>query len=73
MRILPRLIILIDPASCCSMAEMKVAYTNATEAAKLLSMQLDTKNYHEHLLIGSKNLAQLNAIYELNYGIPIIT
>jgi len=49
-----------------AMAEMKVAYTNATEAAKLLSNATsDTKNYHEQVQLVSKNLAQLNAIYEL--------
>ncbi len=49
-----------------SLAEMKVAYTNATEAAKLLSNATDdTKNYHEQVQLVSKNLAQLNAIYEL--------
>lgn len=49
-----------------SLAEMKVAYTNATEAAKLLSEAThDTRNYHEQVQLVSKNLAQLNAIYEL--------
>ncbi|HYV91556.1 MAG TPA: gliding motility protein GldL [Chitinophagales bacterium] len=49
-----------------SLAEMKVAYTNATEAANLLSNAAgDTKNYHEQVQLVSKNLAQLNAIYEL--------
>ena len=49
-----------------SLAEMKVAYTNATEAAKLLANATDdTKNYHEQVQLVSKNLAQLNAIYEL--------
>lgn len=49
-----------------SLAEMKVAYTNATEAARLLSNATqDTKNYHEQVQLVSKNLAQLNAIYEL--------
>ena len=49
-----------------SLAEMKVAYTNATEAARLLSDAThDTKNYHEQVQLVSKNLAQLNAIYEL--------
>lgn len=49
-----------------ALAEMKVAYTNATEAAKLLGEAThDTKNYHEQVQLVSKNLAQLNAIYEL--------
>ena len=49
-----------------ALAEMKVAYTNATEAAKLLgNATVDTKNYHEQVQLVSKNLAQLNAIYEL--------
>ncbi|MCY7410298.1 MAG: gliding motility protein GldL [Chitinophagales bacterium] len=49
-----------------ALGEMKVAYTNATEAAKLLSDATgDTKNYHEQVQLVSKNLAQLNAIYEL--------
>ncbi|MEO5673857.1 MAG: gliding motility protein GldL [Chitinophagales bacterium] len=49
-----------------SLGEMKVAYTNATEAAKLLANATDdTKNYHEQVQLVSKNLAQLNAIYEL--------
>jgi len=49
-----------------SLAEMKVAYTNATEAVNLLSNAAgDTKNYHEQVQLVSKNLAQLNAIYEL--------
>ncbi len=49
-----------------SLAEMKVAYTNATEAARLLGEAThDTKNYHEQVQMVSKNLAQLNAIYEL--------
>ncbi|MCS6916634.1 MAG: gliding motility protein GldL [Chitinophagales bacterium] len=49
-----------------SLAEMKVAYTNATEAAKLLGEAThETRNYHEQVQQVSKNLAQLNAIYEL--------
>lgn len=49
-----------------ALAEMKVAYTNATEAAKLLAdTGRETKNYHEQVQLVSKNLAQLNAIYEL--------
>jgi gliding motility-associated protein GldL len=49
-----------------ALGEMKVAYTNATEAAKLLANASgDTKNYHEQVQLVSKNLAQLNAIYEL--------
>ncbi|HUM47940.1 MAG TPA: gliding motility protein GldL [Chitinophagales bacterium] len=49
-----------------ALAEMKVAYTNATEAAKLLgNATTETKNYHEQVQLVSKNLAQLNAIYEL--------
>jgi len=50
------------------MAEMKVAYTNATEASpSYFPMQLlIQKNYHETGAIGfQRNLAQLNAIYEL--------
>jgi gliding motility-associated protein GldL len=49
-----------------ALAEMKVAYTNATEAAKLLANAAgETKNYHEQVQLVSKNLAQLNVIYEL--------
>ncbi|MCS6990277.1 MAG: gliding motility protein GldL [Chitinophagales bacterium] len=49
-----------------ALAEMKVAYTNATEAAKLLGEAThETRNYHEQVQQVSKNLAQLNAIYEL--------
>lgn len=49
-----------------ALAEMKVAYTNATEATKLLAdSAADSKNYHEQVTLVSKNLAQLNTIYEL--------
>ncbi|MBX7107335.1 MAG: gliding motility protein GldL [Chitinophagales bacterium] len=49
-----------------ALAEMKVAYANATEAAKLLgNATAETKSYHEQVQQVSKNLAQLNAIYEL--------
>ncbi|MBA2423632.1 MAG: gliding motility protein GldL [Chitinophagales bacterium] len=49
-----------------ALAEMKVAYTNATEAANLLANAAgETKNYHEQVQLVSKNLAQLNVIYEL--------
>ena len=49
-----------------ALADMRVAYTNATEAANLLSRATDeTKNYHQQVQLVSKNLAQLNAIYEL--------
>ena len=53
-------------AAADSLKEMKVAYNNATEAANLLaSGAQDTRNYHEQVQQVSKNLAQLNAIYEL--------
>lgn len=49
-----------------ALADMRVAYTNATEAAKLLGNATEeTRNYHEQVQLVSKNLAQLNAIYEL--------
>ncbi|MBA3649283.1 MAG: gliding motility protein GldL [Chitinophagales bacterium] len=49
-----------------SLADMKVAYTNATEAAKLLSATSnDAKNYQQQVQMVSKNLSQLNALYEL--------
>jgi len=49
-----------------ALAAMKEAYANATEAANsLASSSGDTKKYHEQVQIVTQNLAQLNAIYEL--------
>ncbi len=49
-----------------ALAEMKIAYANATEAANsLASSSTDTKKYHEQVQQVTQNLAQLNAIYEL--------
>lgn len=49
-----------------ALSEMRNAYTQATEAAALLASGADeTKKYHEQVQMVSKNLAQLNAIYEL--------
>jgi len=53
-------------AAANALSEMKVAYANATSAANLLaSAANETKAYHEQVQITTKNLAQLNAIYEL--------
>ena len=53
-------------AAANALNEMKVAYANATSAANLLaSAANETKAYHEQVQITTKNLAQLNAIYEL--------
>ncbi len=49
-----------------ALTEMKKAYNEATNAAELLASGADeTKKYHEQVQQVSKNLAQLNAIYEL--------
>lgn len=49
-----------------ALSEMKKAYNEATSAAELLASGADeTKKYHEQVQQVSKNLAQLNAIYEL--------
>ncbi len=49
-----------------ALAEMKVSYANATNAANLLAnAATETKAYHEQVQITTKNLSQLNAIYEL--------
>jgi len=49
-----------------ALSEMRSAYNQATEAASLLASGADeTKKYHEQVQMVSKNLAQLNAIYEL--------
>ena len=49
-----------------ALSEMKVAYNNATVAVQELSaISGDTKNYHEQVQLVSKNLASLNAVYEL--------
>ena len=49
-----------------ALSEMKVAYNEATKAAQLLASGADeTKKYHEQVQVVTKNLAQLNAIYEL--------
>lgn len=49
-----------------ALADMKVAYASATEAANsLASSSTDTKKYHEQVQQVTQNLAQLNAIYEL--------
>jgi len=49
-----------------ALTEMKKAYAEATSAAELLASGADeTKKYHEQVQQVSKNLAQLNAIYEL--------
>jgi gliding motility-associated protein GldL len=46
--------------------EMRLAYNEATKAANLLASGADeTKKYHEQVQQVSKNLSQLNAIYEL--------
>jgi len=45
---------------------MKTAYADATEAmTKLQSAQSDTVKYHEQVQMVTKNLASLNAMYEL--------
>lgn len=45
---------------------MKTAYNKATTAVSELSeISSETKNYHEQVQLVSKNLAQLNAVYEL--------
>ncbi len=45
---------------------MKTAYAGATEAmTKLQSAQADTVKYHEQVQMVTKNLASLNAMYEL--------
>ena len=45
---------------------MKLAYNGAAEAMKKLeNAQADTVKYHEQVQLVSKNLSQLNAIYEL--------
>lgn len=49
-----------------ALGEMKSAYNNATAAVSELSeISNETKNYHEQVQLVSKNLAQLNAVYEL--------
>ena len=49
-----------------ALGSMKTAYQGAAEAmGKLQAAQSDTVKYHEQVQLVSKNLAQLNAIYEL--------
>lgn len=49
-----------------SLTEMKNAYDEATSAVTELSAaSSETKNYHEQVQMVSKNLAALNAVYEL--------
>jgi gliding motility-associated protein GldL len=49
-----------------ALAAMKTSYQGAAEAMnKLQAAQSDTVKYHEQVQLVSKNLAQLNAIYEL--------
>ena len=49
-----------------ALADMKVAYAHATEAANsLAASSTDTKKYHEQVQQVTQNLSQLNAIYEL--------
>ena len=49
-----------------ALGEMKNAYASATAAVQELSaISGDTKNYHEQVQLVSKNLASLNAVYEL--------
>lgn len=49
-----------------ALSQMRRAYNEATNAAELLAAGADeTKKYHEQVQQVSKNLAQLNAIYEL--------
>ncbi len=46
--------------------DMKVKYAEATKAAQSLASGADeTKRYHEQVQVVTKNLAQLNAIYEI--------
>lgn len=49
-----------------ALSGMKTAYQGATDAmSKLQNAQADTVKYHEQVQLVSKNLSQLNAIYEL--------
>jgi gliding motility-associated protein GldL len=49
-----------------ALSEMKNAYSEATSAVSELSkVSQDTKGYHEQVQLVSKNLAALNAVYEL--------
>jgi gliding motility-associated protein GldL len=49
-----------------ALSEMKDAYSEATAAVNELSkVSQDTKGYHEQVQLVSKNLAALNAVYEL--------
>lgn len=49
-----------------ALGEMKRAYAEATSAVGELSkVSQDTKGYHEQVQLVSKNLAALNAVYEL--------
>jgi gliding motility-associated protein GldL len=49
-----------------ALAEMKVAYTNAASAMRQLGeVGADSVKYHEQVQAVTKNLSQLNAIYEL--------
>lgn len=49
-----------------ALTAMKNAYTDATAAVSELSkVSHDTKGYHEQVQLVSKNLAALNAVYEL--------
>jgi len=49
-----------------ALSEMKTAYDQATDAANQLTLATEaTKGYHEQVQDVTKNLSQLNAIYEL--------
>jgi len=49
-----------------ALAGMKTAYLGATDAMnKLQAAQSDTVKYHEQVQMVTKNLSQLNAVYEL--------
>jgi gliding motility-associated protein GldL len=49
-----------------ALSEMKSAYNQATDAANQLTMASEaTKGYHQQVQDVTKNLSQLNAIYEL--------